>query len=86
VYIWSFSRKGSVALPKLGLDLDDRCLRHHEEDPTEKFFGPPTISYLKASRPVSMSAIGRAKAFGALLDPIRVGLSAGCSKSVRRCS
>jgi hypothetical protein len=24
-----------------------------------------------------MSAIGRAKAFGALLDPLRVGLSAG---------
>jgi tetratricopeptide (TPR) repeat protein len=60
----------------LGLDWDDRCLRHHEEDPTQKFSGSPTISYLKASRPISMCSIGRAEAFGALLDPLRVGLRA----------
>jgi len=35
-----------------------------------------TISYLKAWRPISMSAIGRAKVFGALLDPLRGGLYA----------
>lgn len=53
----------------LGLEFDERCLRHHEHA------GPiMTHSYDQAGRPITDASLGRHARYGTHLDPLRAAL------------
>jgi tetratricopeptide (TPR) repeat protein len=60
-------------LEAIGLDWDDRCLRHEESfaRTSEAHRPPPTLSEEQVRRPLSDRSIGRAARFGEALRPMR---------------
>lgn len=60
-----------------GLPWDDACLRFYESGESKQQSVDPTLSYNQVREPMHTSSVGRAKRFGARLQPLYEALEEG---------